>query len=227
MKPWEMLATTITPDGSRFELLRHDDNYVIYADGNEVMTSYSHCSEDAMMSLACPNPRADACILVGGLGMGYTLAATLELLPPGGSVVVSELVPEVVEWNRGPLGPLAGHPLNDPRTDLVVGDVADVIRSSKSRFDAILLDVDNSFDSFTLTRNSWLYTPEGLAAAHRSLRPGGALAVWSVCTDRTFERRLRAAGFTASTHPVRGNEKRGGHYSISVGWRALAPTPVR
>ena len=83
-----------------------------------------------MMSLACPRPRADACILIGGLGMGYTLAATLDLMPPGGTVVVSELVPEVVEWNRGPLGPLAGHPLDDPRTNLVVGDVADVIRDS-------------------------------------------------------------------------------------------------
>ena len=227
MKPWEMQATTIAPDGSRFELLRHDDIYVIYANGNEVMTSYSHGSEDAMMSIACPRPRADACILIGGLGMGYTLAATLDLLPPGGSVVVSELVPEVVEWNRGPLGPLAGHPLDDPRTDLVVGDVADVIRCSTSRFDAILLDVDNSVDSFTLARNSRLYTPEGLAAAHRSLRPRGALAIWSVGTERTFERRLRVAGFTASTHPVRGHDKRGGHYSIFVGWRALAPTPVR
>ena len=102
-----------------------------------------------MTSLACPRPRADACILIGGLGMGYTLAATLDLLPSGGSVVVSEIVPEVVEWNRGPLGPLAGHPLDDPRTDLVVGDVADVIRDSNSRFDAVLLDVDNSVDSFT------------------------------------------------------------------------------
>ena len=225
MKPWEMVATATTPDGSRFELRRHDGNYVICADGYDMMTSYSHCSEDAMMSLACPSPRADACILIGGLGMGYTLAATLDLLPPGGSVVVSELVPEVVEWNRGPLGPLAGHPLDDPRTDLVVGDVADVIRCNKSRFDAILLDVDNSVDSFTLARNSRLYTPEGLATAHRSLRPGGALAVWSVGTDRTFERRLRVAGFTASTHPVRGHDKRGGHYSVVVGWGAVAPTP--
>ena len=227
MKPWEMVATATTPDGSRFDLQRHDGNYVIYADGYDLMTSYSHCSEEAMMLLACPNPRPDACILIGGLGMGYTLAATLDLLPPGGSVVVSELVSEVVEWNRGPLGPLAGHPLDDPRTDLVVGDVADVIRSSKSRFDAILLDVDNSFDSFTLARNSWLYTPEGLATAHRALRPGGALAVWSVGTERTFERRLRVAGFTASTHPVRGHNKRGGHYSVFVGRGVMGPTPVR
>ena len=219
MKPRETLAAATTPDGSRFELQRHDGNYVIHADGYDLMTSYAHGSEDAMMSLACPRPREDVCILIGGLGMGYTLAATLDLMPPLGTVVVSELVPDVVEWNRGPLGPLAGHPLDDPRTDLVVGDVAHVIRDSKSRFDAVLLDVDNSVDSFTLARNSWLYTPEGLAAAHRSLRPGGALAIWSVGTERTFERRLRRAGFTASTHPVRGRDKSGGHYSVLVGRR--------
>ncbi len=219
MKPWETLAFATTPDGSRFELKRHDGNYVIYADGYDLMTSYAHSSEEAMMSLACPRPPADACILIGGLGMGYTVAATLDLLPPGGTVVVSEIVPEVVEWNRGPLGPLAGHPLVDPRVDLVVGDVADVIRDSESRFDAVLLDVDNSVDSFTLARNSWLYTPEGLSAAHGALRPGGALAIWSVGTEATFERRLRRAGFTASTHPVRGRDKRGGHYSVLVGRR--------
>ena len=217
MKPWETLATAVTPGGSRFELQRHDGNYVIQADGYDVMTSYSHGSEDAMMSLACPRPRAQACILIGGLGMGYTLAATLHLLPPGGSVVVSEIVPEVVEWNRGPLGPLAGHPLDDPRIELVVGDVADVIRDRKSRFDAVLLDVDNSVDSFTLAGNSGLYTPEGLATAHRSLRPRGSLAIWSAGTKRTFERRFRAAGFAVSTHSVRGRDKRGGHYSVLVG----------
>ena len=172
-----------------------------------------------MMSLACPSPNGDACVVVGGLGMGYTLAATLELLPPRGTVVVSELIPEVVEWNRGILGPLAKHPLEDPRTELEIGDVADVIRDNESRFDAILLDVDNSVDSFTLEGNSWLYTPDGLSAAHRSLRPGGALAIWSVVTNRTFERRLRAAGFTSSTHSVRGRGKRGGHYYVFVGRR--------
>ena len=219
MKPWETLATATTPDGSLFKLLRHDGNYVIHADGYDLMTSYSHSSEDAMMSLACPRPRTNACILIGGLGMGYTLAATLDLLSPGGSVVVSELVPEVVEWNRGPLGPLAGHPLDDPRTNLVVGDVADVIRDSNSRFDAVLLDVDNGMDSFALARSPWLYTPDGLATAHRSLRPRGALAIWSAGTGGTSERRLRAAGFTASTHYVRGRGRRGGHYSVLVGRR--------
>jgi len=219
MKPWETLATATAPDGSRFELQRHDGNYVIQADGLDLMTSYSHGSEEAMMALACPRPRADACVLIGGLGMGYTLAATLDLLPPGGSVVVSELLPEVVEWNRGPLGPLAGNPLDDPRTVLEVGDVADVIRASKSRFDVVLLDVDHGVDSPTLEGNSRLYTPDGLAAARRSLRPGGALAIWSAGAERSFESRLNAAGFVASTHPVRGRDKRGGHFYILVGRR--------
>jgi len=200
MKPWEELETATMPDGSRIKLQRHDGNYVIQADGYDLMTSYSHGSEDAMMSLACPRPPVDSCILIGGLGMGYTLAATLKLMPPEGTVVVSELISEVVEWNHGPLGPLAGHPLNDPRVDLVVGDVADV-------------------DSFIVPHNSWLYTPDGLAAAHRALRPCGALGIWSVGTEKTFERRLRRAGFTASTHPVRGQGKRGGHYSVIVGRR--------
>ena len=217
MKPWEILATATTPDGKLFELQRHDRNYAIHSDGGDVMTSFSHGSEDAMMRLACPRPPEDACILIGGLGMGYTLAATLDLLPPEGSVVVSELVPEVVEWNRGPLGPLAGHPLDDPRTELVVDDVFNIIRDSESRFDAILLDVDNSVDSLILAANSRLYTEEGLATTHRALRPNGALAIWSVGAKKTFERNLRRAGFTASTHHVRGRGKRGEHHYVLVG----------
>ena len=219
MKPWETLASATTPDGGRFTLQRFDGHYVIYADRYELMTSYSHDSEDAMMSLACPTPPADACILIGGLGMGFTVAATLDGMPPGGTVIVSEIVPEVVEWNRGVLGPLAGNPLDDPRVDLVVGDVADVIRDSESRFDAVLLDVDNAIDSFTLARNSWLYTPGGLGALHRALRPRGALAIWSVGTEEKFERPLRKAGFATSTYPFRGRGKSGGHYSVLVGRR--------
>lgn len=220
MKPLEVLATAVTPDGSKFELWRHDGNYVIRGEGYDLMTSYSHDSEDAMMSLACPNPAADACVLVGGLGMGYTAAATLALLPPKGSLVVAEIMPEVVEWNRGPLGPLAGHPLDDRRTELFVGDVADAIRGAEGRFDAILLDVDNSVDSFSVAHNAWLYTPNGLAAIHRALRPGGALAIWSVGTNKAFERMLRKAEFTPTTYPVRERNKRGGHHSVQVGRRA-------
>ena len=217
MKPWEVLGSAITPDGSSMQLMRHDGHYVIHVDGYDLMTSYSHGSEDVMMSLACPKPRPGARILIGGLGMGYTLAATLELLPIDGSVLVSEILPEVVEWNRGPLGPLAGYPLDDPRTDLAVGDVSDILRSGKTCFDAILLDVDNGVDSFMLARNSWIYTPDGLRTIQRSLRPGGALAIWSVNSGKELERRLRSAGFIASVHSVRGRGNRGGHYSIFVG----------
>jgi spermidine synthase len=213
------LGTATTPDGSFFELQHHDGHYVIRADGYDLMTSYAHSSEDAMMALACPNPPADACVLIGGLGMGFTAGATLAQMPRKGTVVIAEIMPEIVEWNRGPLGPLAGHPLNDRRTELVLGDVADVIRDSDSRFDAILLDVDNSVDSFSLAHNAWLYTPAGLAAAHRALRPGGALAIWSVGTQKTFDRMLRKAGFDAATHPVRERNKRGGHFSVLVGRR--------
>lgn len=220
MKPWKILAVANTPDGSCFELQQHDDNYVIRAERYDLMTSYSHGSEEAMMLLACPNPRPNACILVGGLGMGYTLAATLALLPPNATAIVSELIPEVVKWNRDFLGSLAGYPLNDPRTQLVVGDVADVIRGSKVRFDAVLLDVDNSPDSLTLAQNEWLYTAEGLAAIQRVLRPRGSLAIWLVGTDGTFKRRLRKAGFTTSLHSVRGHNNRGGHYSILIGRRS-------
>ena len=219
MKPWEHLATATTPDGGTLELHRHDRDYVIRAAGYDLMTSRMHGAEDAMMALACPDPPRGACVLIGGLGMGYTLAATLALLPARGSAVVAELIPEVVEWNRGPLGPLAGHPLDDSRTEVVWGDVADVIVESEDRFDAILLDVDNGPDAPTQRGNSRLYTPAGLAAAHRALRPRGALAVWSTEGSRSFERRLRTAGFEPSTHSIAGHGKRGTRYTVFVGRR--------
>ena len=202
MKPWEKLAVATMPDGSQLELRHHDGEYVIRADGYDLMTSRMHGSEEAMMGLACPEPWPDACVLVGGLGMGYTLRSVLDQLPRGGSVVVGELSADVVEWNRGPLGALAGHPLDDPRTTVVQRDVAALIRESEERFDAILLDVDNGPSSFSQRANGWLYSPAGLAASHRALRTGGALAVWSVDADPTFERRLRAADFIPSMHRV-------------------------
>lgn len=219
MKPWEHLATARTPDNSVLELLRHDADYVIRADGYELMTSRMHSSEDAMMRLACPHPREGACVLVGGLGMGYTAAAALTMLPTQSSVVIAELVPAVVEWNRGPLGPLASHPLDDPRTEIVVADVATVIRNSSARFDAILLDVDNGPTALTDRGNSWLYTGAGLAAIRAALRAAGGLAIWSIANEPSFERRLQAGGFTPATHSVKGHEGRGPKHVVFVGMR--------
>ena len=219
MKPLQVLGSATTPDGGEFELQHHDGHYVIRADGYDLMTSYAHDSEDAMMSLACPNPPTDVCVLIGGLGMGYTAAATLALMPAKGVLVVAEIMPEVVEWNRGPLGPLAGNPLDDARTELFEGDVADAIRGSDGRFDAILLDVDNGPDSFSVKRNKWMYTPEGLAAIQKALRPGGTLAIWSVGTETWFEAMLRKAGFTPSTQRIRERKKRGAHFSVLLGTR--------
>ena len=217
MKPWEILGRALTPDGTSLELRRHDRDYVIHAEGYDLMTSRMHGSEDAMMSLACPHPQPGARVLVGGLGMGYTLRAALDLLPEDGEAVVGELIPEVVEWNHGLLGPLADHPLNDPRVEVVMGDVARVIRTSESRFDAILLDVDNGPGAPTQRGNSRLYTHAGLGAAHHALRPGGALAVWAIDDERGFERALRAAGFVPSTHLVTAHGTRGKRHVVFVG----------
>ncbi len=217
MKPWEILASARTPDGSSLELRRHDRDYVIHAEGYDLMTSRRHASEDAMMALACPHPKAGARVLVGGLGMGYTLRAVLDLLPEDGAAVVGELIPEVVEWNRGLLGPLAGNPLDDPRVEVVMGDVARIINKSERQFDAILLDVDNGPGAPTQRGNSRLYTQSGLGSAHRALRPGGGLAVWAVDEERGFERDLRAAGFQPSTHQVAAHGTRGARHVVFVG----------
>jgi spermidine synthase len=184
------------------------------------MSSRMHGSEEALATLACRVARTmeEPCVLVGGLGMGFTLRATLDLLPPDATVVVAELVPAVVEWNRGPLGPLAGHPLKDTRVQIAVGDVAATLRASTRRFDAILLDVDNGPAAFTASHNTRLYDDGGIAAARAALTTGGVLAVWSAWEDRKFEQRLRHGGFTVQVERVRGRLKHGGpRHTIFLG----------
>jgi spermidine synthase len=181
------------------------------ANGKSLMSSRMHGSEQALAALALRRMQVpDACVLVGGLGMGFTLRATLDLLPEDATVVVAELVPGVVEWNRGALGTLAGHPLRDARVRVDIGDVADTLQSSPGVFDAVLLDVDNGPDAFTATTNARLYNDQGLAAARDALKPGGVLAVWSAWEDRRFEQRLRYAGFIVDIERVRGRLKKGG-----------------
>ncbi len=223
MKPWILLGESHTPDGTRLTLMTRDREHVIFADGKILMSSRMHGSEEALATVACAHittaeaPR----VLVGGLGLGYTLRATLDVLPAAATVVVGELVPGVVEWNRGPLGPLANHPLDDPRVEVALGDVAVTIRKDTRGFDAILLDVDNGPDAFTSTLNTGLYANHGVMQSKAALRPGGVLAGWSAWGDRKFGQRLRWAGFTGKMHRVRARLKQGGpRHTIFVGHTA-------
>ncbi len=222
MKPWELLGKTLAPDGTVLTLTRHGHELVILADGKPLMSSRMHGSEEALATLGCRGlrDREHPAVLVGGLGMGFTLRATLDLLPDDATVVVAELVPAVVDWNTGPLGPLAQRPLADRRVHVEVGDVADVLRAAPARFDAILLDVDNGPAAFTASGNSRLYDNAGVAAARNALRDGGVLAVWSAWDDRKFEQRLRHAGFRVQVERVRARLTKGGpRHTIFLGHR--------
>jgi spermidine synthase len=206
-------------------LIRRGGEYVILANGKSLMSSRMHGSEEALAALACRRARtaAQPCVLVGGLGMGFTLRATLDLLPPAATVIVAELVPAVVEWNRGPLGPLAEHPLNDRRVRVDTGDVAATLGSSPGAFDAVVLDVDNGPVAFTTSNNAGLYSDRGLAAVRGALKIGGVVAVWSAWDDRKFEQRLRYGKFTVEVERVRGRLKKGGpHHTIFLGYNRPA-----
>lgn len=217
MKPWELLARAPAPGGTELTLRRRDREYVIQADGQSLMSSRVHHSEDALALLGCAHaatlPRPQ--VLIGGLGMGFTLRAALDALPPAAIIVVAELVPAVIEWNRGPLGELARHPLRDARVQIESADVRVALTASPNRFDAILLDIDNGPDALTTASNARLYSKAGIAAARAALRPGGVLAIWSAREDVSFEQRLRASGLGVQRELVRGRAaKRGSTHAI-------------
>jgi spermidine synthase len=225
MKPWELLGETRTLDGSLLALMHHDREYVILANGKSLMSSRMHGSEEALATVVCRRARANArpCVLVGGLGMGFTLRATLDALPPGATVVVAELLAAVVEWNRDALAPLAAHPLKDRRVEVIVGDVADTLASSRDRFDAVLLDVDNGPEAFTATANAGLYGDAGLGAIRSALTRDGVVGIWSARDNRKFEQRLRFCGFDVEVEHVRARLKKGGpHHTIFLGSRRPA-----
>jgi len=222
--PWKLLDSAPVPgNGGELRLLQRGDEFTIVIAGRgELMSSRAHGSEDALAELACtriaklPQPR----ILIGGLGMGYTLAAALRHLGPTAQVVVAELVPAVIEWNRGPLATCAGHPLDDARATVREGDVARILQTEQNAFDAILLDVDNGPEGLTHKHNDWLYSITGLTAAYTALRAGGILAVWSAGPDRDFTERLRKVGFAVEELRVRahGSHKKARHV-IWIGGR--------
>ncbi len=220
MDPFELIDTARTPEGSDMTLCRRGNEYFILADGRDLMSSRMHGSEEELARLGCERARilGSPCVLVGGLGMGFTLRAALDVLPPGATVVVAELLSAVIGWVEGRLGPLAGRPLDDPRVQVEVRDVAAVLRDDPGRFDVVLLDVDNGPRALVQDGNARLYDNEGVAVTYDALAPGGVLAVWSAWGDRRFEHRLRHFGFAARTVRVRGRLGRGGpHHCIFVG----------
>ena len=224
MIPWELIDSAKLPGNSgELRLYKRGKEFSIRVDGCELMNSNAHGSEDSLAELACKKiaGRLRPRVLIGGLGMGYTLAAALKRLGPDASVVVAELVNAVVNWNKGPLAALAGNPLKDKRCYIREEDVAVVIKEKRHLYDAILLDVDNGPKGLTSKDNDQLYSLEGLKAAFSALKLGGVLAVWSVSSDRSFTKRLKQAGFEVNENSAyaRGSSG-GGRHTI---WTAVCP----
>ncbi|MCT7665039.1 hypothetical protein [Shinella kummerowiae] len=213
MLPWiELDRATIPGDGGALRLKRRGSEFSIMLGATELMNSRLSGSEEALATLGCERVagRKGTSVLIGGLGMGFTLRAALGALADDAHVVVAELVPAIVDWARGPMADLHNGTLDDPRVKIHVGDVGALIRSTKAAYDAILLDVDNGPDGLTRASNDSLYDHNGLRAAKSALRAGGVLGVWSSAPDDAFTRRLRDVGFATDEVRVRANGKRGG-----------------
>lgn len=222
MLPWIQLdRATIPGDGGELRLKQRGSEFSIMLGSTELMNSRLSGSEEALATLSCERiaGRKAPSMLVGGLGMGFTLRAALGALPQDARVVVAELVPAVVDWARGPLADIHKGTLDDPRVAIHVGDVGALIRSRKAAYDAILLDVDNGPDGLTRVSNDNLYSHNGLRAAMQALRPNGVLAVWSSAPDSAFTRRLRDVGFAADEVPVRANSKNGARHIVWLATR--------
>jgi len=205
MIPRELLATAAVPGGDALQLFRRGGDFTIALGGNELMSSRLSGSEEALAEMSCDRLGDGAAphLLIGGYGMGFTLRAALARLGPGARVTVAELVPEIIDWARGPMAALAAGCLDDPRVELLLGDVSGVIGGAARQYDAILLDVDNGPDGLTRDSNDRLYSMAGLARAKAALRPGGIMAIWSAHPDVRFARRLKEAGFAVEEVAVR------------------------
>jgi spermidine synthase len=231
MQPWETIDRTRIEGGTELVLARRGGEWVVRNDGRVLMSSRQHGSEDALAALALERlarPGGARTVLIGGLGLGYTLRATLDRIGPQARAVVAEISPGLVAWNRGPVGHLAGRPLDDPRTRLQIGDVVDRIAEADGAFDAILLDVDNSPSSMVLAGNDRLYGPGGVKACAAALAAGGVLAVWSAGPDAPYVERLEMAGLEARavTVPARGIGGGGARHVVFLGVKR-APIPRR
>jgi spermidine synthase len=198
MREWEYVdAEDVPDDDGVLYLMSRGTEFAIHVDGRELMTNRQHGSEAALSDYACDRlaDLDNARVLVGGLGMGFTLAAALRRIGPNAHATVAELMPAVVRWNRDYVGAASKHPLRDPRVEVYLGDVGDLVERPPFPWSTILLDVDNGPRALTRPMNGWLYTRAGLAAARASLIPGGILGIWSADSDASFTRRLQKGGF--------------------------------
>lgn len=224
MIPWTHLGLAkISNNGGELELTQRDTEFSIHLKGvrGELMNSRMHSSELALSDLGCAHIKntENAKVLVGGMGMGFTLAAALKATTKSSKVVVAELVPDVIEWNKGPLGECAGYPINDDRVIVHLGDVAELFKTksgnkNQPEFDAILLDVDNGPEGFTHGDNNNLYSLDSLAAIRQTLKPRGVLAVWSAWHDPKFTTQLKKSKFKVETKTVRAHNGKGSKHTI-------------
>jgi len=220
MTPWELLdSSNVVGEAEKLTLSRRGDEYSIKTGYSELMNSRMHGSEDTLAALGCKNlnNKPKARVLIGGLGMGFTLAEALKHVNDDAEVVVAELVPAVIQWNQTHLSHLAGHPLKDARVSVYEGDVGKLIRAEKGGFDAILLDVDNGPEGLTRKENSALYSPNGLKVSRAALRPNGVFGVWSAFPEPRFTKRMQQAGFKTEEIPCRAHGKRGSKHMIWLG----------
>jgi spermidine synthase len=220
----ELLATAAVPGGAPLRLVRHDRDFIIMLERNELMSSRMSGSETAFGTMTCDRLRSvgTSRLLVGGYGMGFTLRAILGRIGPGAQVTVAELVPDIIAWARGPMADLTDGCLDDPRVRIELADVADVIGAGRAAYDAILLDVDNGPDGLTRQANDRLYSAAGLARIRQALRPGGILSVWSAGDDPAFTQALKKTGFDVEVAQVRAREN--GKGPIHTLWFARAPS---
>jgi spermidine synthase len=222
VKKYERLDEATAPDGTVLTLYRHDGAYYIRVDGVELMSTRRHHSEDRLAELVCAPLRdvAGTRVLIGGLGLGFTLRAALRELGPDAEVVVVELVDAVIRWNENPDYALARDDLRDPRVSVVHDDVARVLAGNPGGFDGIMLDVDNGADALTTSHNVQLYQLSGIRMAAAALRPGGSLAYWSADADPAFADALRRAGLRVESVDARAHATRRTRHTLYVASRA-------
>lgn len=218
MKPLEKLGEARTPDGTVIMLYRHDGAYLIRADGVELMSTRRHLSEDRLAEVACEpfrsTPRAR--VLIGGLGLGFTLRAALAQLRPDAEVVVAELMAEVIAWNANPDYALSAEAMADPRVRIVHDDVVNVLRANREGFNAIMLDTDNGPEGMIMSENSRLYAHKGITSTMAALRPNGVIAYWSVGDDPDFADSLENCGMSVRTLRVRAHATSGPMHTLYI-----------